>query len=198
MMLWWFNFLIECWVEIQWFYFPGIEVIEKKIFFLCLEEGSFLFQYLFCGNFMEETQKKGWYVPGSRVHLILTNTVLLSISSLIHVLLCKVRSPSRVAKMRLLGPYTGVSWKHTQIEVCYRYIYHSLMFVCIYIRVVGHIQYPLVWEGEDGTLLKVCAFCMFCEVCLQSVQHYFQAGHPQALFHLSVSKNSAQRTISDL
>lgn len=171
----------------------------KKFFFLCLEEGSFLFQYLFCGDFMEETQKKGWYVPESRVHLILTNTVLLSISSLIHVLLCKVRSPSRVAKMHLLGPYTGVSWKHTQIEVCYRYIYHSLMFVCIYIRVVGYIQYPLVWEGEDETLLKVCAFCMFsCEVCLQSVQHYFQGGHPQALFHLSVSKSSAQKTISDL
>lgn len=90
---------------------------------------------------MEKTLKKCWYITEGRVHLILTNIVLLSISSLIHVLLCKVRSPSRVAKI-----YQSI-WNQTQIEVFYRYIYCLLVFVCIYVHIVGYIQYPLIREG---------------------------------------------------
>lgn len=96
---------------------------------------------------MEKTLKKCWYITEGRVHLILTNIVPLSISSLIHVLLCKVRSPSRVAKIYLLESYTGVCWNQTQIEVFYRYIYCLLVLVCIYVHIIGYIQYPLRREG---------------------------------------------------
>lgn len=85
------------------------------------------------------------------------------------------------------------------IEVFCSYIHHSLVFVCIYVHVVGYIQYLLVREVEDRTPLKLCLFCMSsCEVFLHSVRLYFFAGHPQAVFNFPVSKNSAQSIISDL
>jgi len=69
---------------------------------------ALFFSIYFVAILWKKTLKKCWYVIESRIQLILTNTVLLSVSSLIDVLLLKVRSLSRVAKIDVSERCTGV------------------------------------------------------------------------------------------
>lgn len=136
--------------------------------FLSLEEESFLFQYLFCGYFMEKTLKKRWYVTESRVYLILTNIVLLNVSSLIRVLLCKVRSLSRVAKIHLSVRALYWSMLKSNTNRSFPQIYLSLTSVRVYLCPhcgLRSVSIDMGVDGRMGPLLKYAILWSVPSVC---------------------------------